>query len=128
MQRTPQALELRGAEAAADAAGEAQRTGLRVHPEQECAEARAARAPAGRPAADEELLATDVLDLDPRARAPSGLIRRVPALGDDSLETLIGARAQDRLAVSGEVLGSAPVLAVELQRAESLAPLGVGEA
>ncbi len=64
----------------------------------------------GYPAADDELLAVGVLDLDPGGGAPAGLIGGVEALGDNSLEPLLGAGGEDGGSIFEEVLGGLPAL------------------
>ncbi len=49
---------------------------------------------------------------------------RVQALGDDALQTLLGAGRQQRLSVADGVLGRLPALAVQRERAQQLAALG----
>ncbi len=99
-----------------------------MHADEQGADARRAPALARQPAADDELLALEVLDLHPRARPAARLIRGVEPLGDDALETLRGAGLQHLPAGAHEVLGRLPVRSGELQGGEAFAALGVGEA
>ena len=92
-QRT-QAVELALAEAAAHAPDVAQRAVGLVHPEQQRADAPAAVALAGEPPPDDELLAAGTLDLQPLAGAPAGLVDGAHALGEHTLEALLGGGLQ----------------------------------
>jgi hypothetical protein len=63
-----------------------------AHPDQQRPDAVAPAAVARHPAADDDLLAVEVLDLDPGEAAPPGLVGRVQALGEDALEALLRRR------------------------------------
>jgi hypothetical protein len=79
-----------------------------VHAEQQRADAVAALALARHPAADHELLASTFLIFTQSARAQPGPVGGVQALGDDPLETLLGARREQRPPVAEDVLGRLP--------------------
>src|SRR5438045_6924100 len=63
------------------------------------------------PARDHQLLAVAVLDLQPRAAAPSWLVARVELLGHDAFEPGLGARVLHRLAPVNLVSRRLPCLA-----------------
>src|SRR6202008_2291560 len=101
-------------EAGPDAAGVAQVPVLADADEQRADPV--AAAPVSRhPAADDDLLAVGVLDLDPRRGAPPRLVGRVQALADDALEALRLGRGQDVRAAAGHVVRRAPAVAVEVE-------------
>ena len=81
----------------------------------------------GQPAADHELLAADVLDLQPGAAAPSGQVAAVEPLGDQPLEAALPVSSSSAFALAAVVAGRLPARAVERERVEPLAALGVGE-
>src|SRR5919198_330448 len=126
LERAPEPYQVLLLEAAADVA--------RVHEpiavvvaDDERAEALGPAPLARHPAANHHLLALHVLDLQPAARAPAGLVGAVQALGDHALEPALPARREHALAVALVVGGGAPGRAVELQLVEQLAPVLVRE-
>ena len=128
--RRLQALELLLAEAGADAPDVAQRAVRLVDAEQQRADRRAAPALARQPAADDELLAAERLDLQPGAAAPPGLVaasraawrRRPPGAARLlAVEQL----ARRRPTTCSGVCQRSPL---ELELGEQRAALGVGRA
>ena len=118
-------------EPGADPARVPQRAGggwVRVDAHEQRADPVRAPALAGQPAADHQLLAADVLELDPRPRAPSGLIARVPALGHHALQALGGGRLQELAGRSGAGGRHAPRRAAERELLQPGAALCVGQA
>ena len=107
-------------EAAADAAGVAQRALLVVDAEQEGAEAAARPGRLGE-AADDELLPAAALGLEPGARAPAG-VRAVGALGHQALEALQAGLLEDGVAAALDVVAE-PHHAVQLAAAALEQPL-----
>jgi hypothetical protein len=87
-QPPPQLGAIRIAVADPDLAGVAQAAVLVAMADQQRAEPIGAAHVAAQPAADHELLALRVLDLDPRAAAPPRLVAAVEAFGHDPLESL----------------------------------------
>src|SRR4029077_1112373 len=67
------------------------------------------------PAADHDLLATDVLDLDPRVAAPAGQVERVDPLCHNAFKPLLTGRGEDVGAAADDMFGRLPALAVEVQ-------------
>ena len=113
------------AEAGPHPPGEAQRGAL-VVPGQEGPDAALTVARAGQPAADDDLLAQVVLDLDPAARAPARLVGRAQALGHHALQTLAAGHLEQvgpAAHVRGRHLHAG---ATEGQVLERPAALGVG--
>ena len=99
-----------------------------AHADQQRADAVAALAVARHPAADDDLLARGVLDLQPVRGAPPGLVARVQALGDDALEALLLGGGEHLRAVADDVVGHPPAPAVaELELGQARAALGVGQ-
>src|SRR6185312_2985288 len=124
----PEPLQLGFVEARADLAGIPQLAALGVvHAQLERAEPPGARASPLRPAADHQLLALRVLDLQPAPVALAGQVARVEPLGDDALQALLARGGEQRAAVALVVGGHAPVLAVEPEREQVLAALAVGQ-
>src|SRR3989442_10474648 len=78
------------------------------------------------PAADPQLLAHPVLDLDPGAAALARLVGRVKLLGHDAFEPCLAARLQHRRPASLFVWRRLPRSAFELQCLELFAPAAVG--
>ena len=91
------------------------------------ADAIRALAGARHPAADDDVLAAHVLDLQPALRAAAGLVRAVEPLRDDALEAVLEARREHGRAVADDVIGRAPRRALEPEVREQLAALGVGQ-
>src|SRR3954452_23809209 len=81
----------------------------------ERAEALSAPALARHPAADHDLLALDVLDLQPVAAALARLVDAVELLGDHPFEAVLPAGLEKALAVAGVVGGRAPAGPLQLQ-------------
>ena len=102
-QQRLQPVELGLGEARADAAGVAQ---LAVRA-RACPPAARRSAPGAalprQPAADQQLLALDVLDLHPAVAAPPGLVGAVQPLGDHALQALLGADGEHLRAVADDV-------------------------
>src|SRR6202022_5000834 len=90
--------------------------------DQEGTDAALPGARSGKPAADDELLAEVVLDLQPGVRALARLVAAVEALGHDALEAELLAGGQRRLALSPGRGGRLPVAALELEGFEPAAP------
>ena len=67
-----------------------------------------------------------MLDLQPRAGAPPGLVAGIEPLGDDPLEALGARRLEQSRAVAGMAAGTRHAGPAELERLEALAPLRVG--
>src|SRR2546428_7607559 len=78
------------------------------------------------PAADHQLLAHPVLDLDPGAAALARLVGRVKLLGHDAFEPCLAARLPHRPPRSLLVWRLLPPSALELQCLELFAPAAVG--
>src|SRR5438128_5374044 len=76
------------------------------------------------PAADDELLAVVVFDLDPRPAAPARLVLRIELFGDHTLQPCPRARGEHRLAAAFLERRGLPRRAPELQLGEGLPPLG----
>src|SRR3954447_7635386 len=119
------AVELRPAEAGPHPPGVAQLPVLVVADEQR-PEVVGAVALAREPAADHHVGAAHVLDLDPARRAAAGGVGAVEALGDHALESLRARGGEHRLAVADVMARRAPGRAVEVEREQALAALGVG--
>ena len=117
-------------EAGPDLAGEAQ-VAIVALPlpvaDQQRADPAAAATLTGQPAADHDLLAAHVLDLEPVAAALAGPVGRGEAFGHDSLEPALLAQRQHRGAVAAVVARRLPALAVEFELGEALPPLVVGD-
>ena len=94
-----------------------------VHADEQGADAPLAPSLACQPAADHELLAPDVLDLDPRRAARARFVGRIEALGDDALELLLGGRLEHVAPAPFEVTGRLPGLAAERERLQQLVAL-----
>ena len=118
-------VERRLREAGADAPREPQFTRFEVAHQQR-ADPLLAPPLARQPAADHELLAAGVLELQPGAVARAGLVARVEALGDHAFEPLPAGRVEQLRAAARVSLGHPPRRAGELQLGEPLAPLLVG--
>ena len=127
LQQRGQPLELGLGQAAADAADVAQRAVGLSHAQQQGTDVAAAPALAREPAADDELLARVGLDLDPVAGAKARPVGGVKSLGDDALEPALGAHLKQLGAVPDDVVRDLDALARELQGAQALAALRVGE-
>src|SRR5215208_2281987 len=91
-------VELLVVEAGADATRVAQRALVVVVADEDRADPVAPPALAREPAADHELLAGEVLDLDPARAAAARLVRPVEPLGDDALEALLARGPEQRRA------------------------------
>ncbi len=120
-------VELGVGEAGADAPGVAELAVGVIDADEQRADPLAPAPLAGQPAADHELLAAEVLDLQPAAVACAGRVGRVQPLGDDALELLRGGRREHVLGLAGQMVRRLPARAVELECAQSLAPLAVGQ-
>src|SRR5438270_502061 len=90
--------------------------------------ARPPRSPsfARQPAADDHLLAGDVLDLDPAPRAPARLVDGTELLGQHALEALLLACRAHGRPVADVVARHLPRAVVEAQAGQGLAALLVG--
>ena len=81
-----------------------------------------AAALAGHVAADYELLAAAILDLDPVGAAPPGPVRAREPLGDDPLEAAFARGGEEGLAVADAVPGGLPGRTVKAQLGQQLPP------
>ena len=79
------------------------------------------------PPADHELLALDVLDLDPRAGAPARLIAGVQALGHDALEPLGPRGLEQRRAAARMRRRNPPCRPAQAERVQAGPPLLIGQ-
>ena len=82
---------------------------------------------AGNPAADHQLLAGGVLELDPRPGAPAGLIARIDPLGDDPFKPLRTRGLEQSFAFARMGGRHPPGRASKAQRLQSRASLVVGQ-
>ena len=126
-----QALELGLVETGADATGVAQhlpaRPRLLVVAHQQRADLPACAALARQPPADHELLAVDVLDLQPIPAALAGPVGGVEALGDHSLETVLGGGREEVAPAAPWWAGVCQAGPFSRSSLEQRAPLAVGE-
>src|SRR5206468_12967574 len=74
-----------------------------------------------------QLLAADVLHLQPGAAPPPGQVAAVESLGDQALQAALLREAQERRSLAQVVAGRLPARPVELDLLELLATLGVGK-
>src|SRR5215218_9430137 len=123
-------VELCVAEAGADAPGVAEPSSFAaflVVTDEEGAERSRAAALPREPAADDELLAAEVLHLQPGACPAPGQVAAVKPLGDEPLEGALLREAEQRRALAAVIARRLPVRALQLQLGEALPPLGVWE-
>ena len=93
--------------------------------EQQSADDSGAPPAAGRPAADDELLAVHVLELQPAAVAPARAVGAVEAFGEDALETADAARLEHVVQSARELWRRLPMPAVERELAQRGAAFAV---
>src|SRR5207247_4183119 len=77
------------------------------------------------PARDDQRLPVAVLDLDPRAGPPPGLVLRVEPLAHDAFESCLGARVEHRLAAALLVRRGLPGRTGQLEVGQRLATVCV---